>query len=119
MSVLIFELKKEHVLLLKNLDWSLNKANIITGIADEGDAYAPPFGTNDIYEGIDLILNGKTNDYDPLTHEDMVIYSDEQKAEWDELYSQLPMALSVVLFNGSFELGTYKTRYHFKDWKKV
>lgn len=119
MSVLNFELKKEHILLLKNLRWSINKDNIISAVADEGDEIAPPFGEVDIYEAIDLILNGKPDGIDPLTHEEFPIYSDEQKAEWDKLYAELPVALDVILFNGNFDLGTFKTRWHDRNWKKT
>jgi hypothetical protein len=54
-----------------------------------------------------------------MTHEDFPVYTDSQIAEWDKLYSELPMALDVILYNGNFELGTYKTRYHLRDWKKI
>lgn len=119
MSTIIFELKEEHVLLLKNLRWSVDKANIIRGVADDGDEVAPPFGENSIYEAIDIILNGKQTDIDFITHEDFPVYTENQIAEWDKLYSELPMALDVILYNGNFELGTYKTRYHLRDWKKT
>jgi hypothetical protein len=118
MSVLVFELTEKHVKLLKHLRWSVNKENIISGVSDEGDEIAPPFGENNIYDAIDLILNGVPADFDPLNTEEIREYSDEQKAEWDKLYSELPMALDVILFNGHFELGTYRTKYHDRQWKK-
>jgi hypothetical protein len=118
MSVILFELTEKHVKLLKQLRWSLNKENIISGVSDEGDEIAPPFGENNIYDAIDLILNGVPADFDPLHTEDLKEYSDEQKAEWDKLYAELPTALDLVLFNGSFELGNYATKYHDRQWKK-
>jgi len=119
MSVITFELKKEHLLLLKNLRWSVNKDNIICNVADEGDNLAPPFGDFDLYEAIDLILNGKPENSDPLIYDEFPEYSAEQKTEWDKLYSQLPMALDVILYNGTFETGVYKTKWHLRDWKKI
>ena len=119
MSALIFELKEEHVKLLKNLRWSVNKNNILSGVADEGDDIAPPFGEVNLHEAIDLILNGKPSNIDLMTHEEFPEYSEEQIAEWDKLYSELPMALDIILYTGHFELGTYKSRYHLRDWKKV
>ena len=119
MSALIFELKEEHVKLLKNLRWSMNKDNIVSGVADEGDEIAPPFGEVNLYEAIDIILNGKPSNIDFMTHEDFPEYSQEQIAEWDKLYSELPMALDVILYTGSFELGIYKSRYYLRDWKKI
>ena len=71
MSALVFELKSEHVMLLKHLRWSVNKDNIISGVGVEEGDIAPPFGDNNIYEAIDLILNGKTKDIDPLTHDEL------------------------------------------------
>lgn len=118
MSAITFEIKKEHLLLLKNLRWSVNKDNVICNLADEGDDIAPPFGSHDLYEAIDLILNGKPSGIDALTHDEFPKYSTEQKAEWDKLYSELPMALDIILYRGSFELGNYKTRYHLRNWVK-
>lgn len=119
MSAITFELKKEHLLLLKNLRWSVNKNNIICNVADEGDDVAPPFGEVNLYEAIDLILNGKPEGLDPLTHEEFPEYSDEQKSEWDKLYSELPIALDIMLYHGTFEIGFYKTKYHDRNWKKI
>ena len=117
MSVLKLDLKKEHIILLSKLRWSL-KDNIISGVKYDGEDFIPPFNGDIIYEEIELILNGKTEDFDPNA-EDMKEYSDEQKAEWDKLYSELPMALDIILYNNSFELGVYKTKFHDRVWKKI
>jgi hypothetical protein len=119
MSLLTFELKEEHVKLLKNLRWSVNKDNIISAVADEGDDIAPPFGETNLYEAIDLILNGKPEGIDPFTHEEIIEYSLEQKQAWDKLYNELPLALDIIMFNGNFNLGKYKTRFHDRNWKKL
>ena len=119
MSVLVFELREEHVKLLKFLRWSINDKNIISGVDYDGDEPIPPFGENNIYDAIDLILNGLPDEFDPLNTEELREYSDEEKAKWDGLYSELPTALDIVLFNGNFELGTYKTKYHDRNWKKI
>jgi hypothetical protein len=118
MSTITFELKQEHLTLLKHLRWCI-KDNIVSGIADEGDEYAPPFGDNHIYEAMDVILNGKPTDFNPMEQNEIPTYSEEQKAEWDKLYSELPIALDLILYNQNFELGTYKTRYNIRDWKKI
>jgi hypothetical protein len=118
MSVLKLELKKEHIQLLSKLRWSL-KDNTISGVGHDGEDFAPPFGGNNIYEEIDLILNGMPEDFDPFNTEEIKEYSDEQKAEWDKLYSELPTALDIILHNGNFDLGTYKTKYHDRLWKKI
>lgn len=118
MSLIKFELKKEHVLLLKNLQWSRDKNNVIVGLGNDGEEIAPPFGFDTIYEAIDLILNGKPADFNPFETQEKTVYSEDQIKEWDKLYDELPRALEVILFNGNFDLGSYKTRNHIKDWKK-
>ena len=85
MSVMLFELKEEHVKLLKHLRWSVDDNKVIVNKANEGDEIAPPFGFDTIYEAIDLILNGKSADIDPFTHEDLIEYSEEQKAAWEQM----------------------------------
>jgi hypothetical protein len=72
-----------------------------------------------MYEAIDIILNGRPADFDPFNTEEKVKYTDEQKEAWDNLYHELPTALDVVLYNGSYELGLYKTKYHDRVWKKI
>ena len=34
-------------------------------------------------------------------------------------YEELPAALDVILYNGHFQLGLYKTKYHDREWKKL
>lgn len=119
MSVIKFELKKEHLILLKNLRWSINKQNIISGVADEGDEIAPPFGDDNIYDAMNLMLNGKPENIDLMTHEDFFVYTEEQRQEFDKLYSELPIALEIILTTGKFETGKYKARYHDRTWIKI
>lgn len=119
MSVIKFELKKEHLILLKNLRWSINKQNILSGVADEGDEIAPPFGEYNIYDAINLMLNGKPENIDFMTHDDFFTYTDEQKSDWDNLYSELPIALEIILSTGKFETGRYKAKYHDRVWVKI
>lgn len=117
MSIVKFELKEEHVKLLKHLRWSKDKNNIIVNVSDDEDSV--PFGFDTIYEAIDTILNGKPEGFDPYDTHDIIDYSDEQKDEWDKLYDELPTALDVILHNQSFNLGHYKTKYHDRNWKKM
>ena len=120
MSVLKFELKEEHVKLLKNLSWSLNSENHIVALGHDGLESIPPFGEDSLYEAMEIILNGVPQDFDPFDFAKIdKKYSDEQKAEWDKLYEELPTALDLVLYNGSYELGKYKTKYNVKEWKKL
>jgi len=97
MSVIVFELKEDHLKLLRHLRWSLNDKNFIISTEDASEDPAP-FGANNLYEGIDLILNGKPADFDPLNTEEIEVYTAEQKAHMDKLYSELPTALDIVVF---------------------
>jgi hypothetical protein len=119
MSVIKFELKEEHVKLIRQLGWSFNSENQIVALGHDGVENLPPFGENNIYDAIDLILHGLPEDFDPFNTEDIKEYSEEQKAEWDKLYEELPTALDIIMYNGHFELGTYKTKYHDRQWKKL
>jgi hypothetical protein len=117
MSVINFELKQEHLTLLEQLSFSVSKDDIIQGVKDEIDNIAPPFGANSIYEAIDLIINGKPDGIDPFTTETEIEYSEEQKAEWDALYRELPTAMEIILSTKSFTLGKYKTLSYDKNWR--
>lgn len=116
MSVINFELKQIHLDLLKHLQWSLMDGKFLVSTEDVSIDVAP-FGADNVYEAIDLILNGKPEDFNPLETSE-VNYTQEQKDNWDALLGELPMALDIILYNGHFELGTYKTRYHSRQWKK-
>ena len=72
-------------------------------------------------ESIDLILNGKPENFDPLNTSELREFTSEQIKEWDKLISELPTALDIILnmYNDKFELGIYKTKYHLRDWKKI
>ena len=118
MAVIKFKLTEQHLRLLKHLRWGINKNNFIVGVEDEMEDQAP-FGENSLYEAMDLILNGMPADFSPLDTESVKEYTNEEKAEWDKLYAELPIALELILFNGSFELGEYVARLHDKQWKKI
>ena len=118
MSVIQFELKQIHLDLLKNLRWSLTDNKFLIS-AENVEEDIAPFGSDNIYEAIGLILKGRPDNFDPFNALNLLEYSEQEKKEWDAILAELPIALDVILYNGHFELGTYKTRYHNRDWKKV
>lgn len=75
-------------------------------------------GGGDLYEDIDLILNGNIMDVDPLTPKINEI-SDEQKKERDNLVSELPKALDIILFTNNFEPDIYLTRDYERKLGKI
>jgi len=118
MALLKFELKEEHIKLLKHLKWSLND-NRLMSIGDDKEEYGEsPFGGDDIYEDMGLILNGKPKDFNPLDDEDLVVISETEISDLTKLFNELPMALDIILYNGSFETGHYKTKWYDRNWIK-
>ncbi len=109
-------------MLLKHLEWSSLGNGIITSTKadiDEDEAeYYVPFGCDTLYEGIDLILNGKAENFDPLNQDEPTEYTAEQKTAWDKLYAELPTALDIILMLGSFDLGHYKSNFGQRNWTK-
>ena len=118
MSVIKLTITENHIKLLTNLRWS-SKDGAIVSLGHDGDDYIPPFGENNLYEAIDLILNGVPEGFDPFNTESTKEYPEEQKSDWDKLYNELPMVLDIVLYNGNFDIGTYKTKWHLRGWKKI
>jgi len=112
MSIIKFELKEEHIKLIKHLEWDRDfNGETITTIGNN------PFGGFDHYEDMGVILYGKPEGFNPLEDEEYE-WSDEKKEEMDKLLSELPLAIEVILYTKSFEVGKFKTRYHNRDWKK-
>ena len=114
MSVIKFELKEDHIKLLKNLEWEeLTSGNHIITKGEN-----TPFGGIERYEDMGTILYGQPEDFDPFDG-DPFDWSEEQKIEMDILIKELPIALDVILYTQNFETGLYKTKYHDKNWKKI
>lgn len=118
MSILKIEITENHLKLLKNLQWSL-KDGIISNIGNDGEEDMPPFNMDNLYEAMDLIINGRDENFNPFTTDDFKVYSDEQKAEWDKLYSELPTVIEIILQTQSFSTGVFKAKYHDRVWKQL
>jgi len=118
MSVLNFTLKQEHIALLKAMNWSLDKNKFI--VSGEDYLYDPsPFGGDDIYEDMDLILNGKPDNFDPAFTNNLSEITQNKKEEFDKLLSELPLALEVILRTQGFEIGDYRAKFHQRfSWDK-
>lgn len=114
MSVIKFELKEDHIKLVKHLEWQeLTSDKTIITKAD-----GSPFGGFDHYEDMGVILYGQPEDFDPFDG-DPFQWSDEQKEEMDKLLEELPTAIDIILNKQTFEPGNYKTKFHNKDWKLI
>jgi len=125
MSILRFEIKEDHLKLLKNLQWSQTETNHLLSISsvdndDAEDVILTPFGGDDLLQDIGDILYGAPTDFDPFDEEagfGKVTYTDEQNAYMTELFNGLATALDICLYTQSFVVGHYKTLYHMRDWK--
>lgn len=115
MSIIKLELKSEHLKLLKHIKW--NEFDVDNKMLKSIDVESP-FGGDNIYEDAGLILYGIPENFSPLDDE-AIEYTDEEKENIDKLMSELPLALEIILSNGTFELGHYKTKWHDRVWKKL
>ena len=80
MSIIKQTITEDHIKLIKQLRWSVNSEKHIVALGHDGVENIPPFGENNLYEAIDLILNGLPEGFDPFSSEDEPVYTDEQKA---------------------------------------
>jgi hypothetical protein len=115
MSIIKLELKNEHLKLLKHIKWGEYDVETNTLKTSEAES---PFGGDNLYEDAGLILYGIPDNFSPLD-DSMIEYTDEQKENIDKLMSELPLALEIILNNGTVDLGLYKTKWHDRVWKKL
>ena len=114
MAIVKFELKKGHIILLKHLTWRIDESNaLITKVENE-----TPYGGLSLLEDVGVMLYGQPEgEFDPLSPYGPQ-YTEEQTLEVDKLYSELPLALEVINYTQSFELGHYKTKFNIRNWRK-
>lgn len=110
---------ENHLKLLRNLNWGSAYGFIIGSFNEVEDADVDRQSDLERHEYIDLILNGVPENFDPLNTEEFPEYTDEQKAEWDKLYSELHIVNEVCINRGVFETGTFKTRLGHREWIKI
>ena len=117
MALLKFELKEDHIKLLKHLRWSIVSDQLVSRGADKEEYGDSPFGGDDLIEDLNTILNGKPDNFDPLNDEGIEV-SEDEKVRMLEIYYELPIALDIILYSSSFELGHYKTKWYDRNWIK-
>lgn len=104
----LFELKEEHVKLLRNMcvRW------------DDCEFGAPsidckrPYGNSHVYEDIAKILGIKGTIID-----DEEVFSQEQINLMNEIHKETEIALQIVLIAGEFRPGEYVTDEYFNNWR--
>ena len=119
MALIKFELKEDHIKLIKHLKWSTTQNNQILSRGNDNEEYGEsPFGGDDLFEDMDTILNGKPENFDPLNDE-KIILNETQIAEMRDLFDELPIALDIILYTSKFEPGHYKSKWYDRNWIKT
>jgi len=125
MSLIKFEIKEDHLKLLKNLQWSQTETNHLLSISsvdndDAEEVILTPFGGDDLIQDIGDIIYGQPEDFDPFDDDNFgkVRYDDEKVAYMTELFNGVTTALDICLYTQSFVAGHYKRKYHDRHWTK-
>ena len=114
MSILKFELKEEHIVLLKSFKWcEMDESMVI-----KTDSEDNPLSGYDYRDVVGAMIFGLPDNYDAINDE-RIPFTEEQNEKVDKLISELPMALDVILNCGTFEPGLYKSKFVHRDWKKI
>jgi len=119
MALKRFELKVEHIALIRNLVWDDKLIILFQKEIEFSNRTVSPFGGQDIIEDMGLILFGNLvpNNFDPMSDE-VFVYDDSQVIQMKKLFEEIPTALDIVLLNGDFEFGHYKTKWNVRNWVK-
>lgn len=105
----IFELKEEHLKLLRKMIIGWDDCEFGAPIIDP----KRPYGNSYVYEDIANILGIKGfKDYD-----DEISFSEEQKNLMDKLHRETETVLQIVLISGKFEAGTYEADEYHNNWE--
>lgn len=127
MSLIKFEIKEDHLKLMRFLQWSKTDTNHILSINDLDrddveDVVLTPFGGDDLIQDMGDILigvpEGKIDFMDEESGFGKTNYSDEQIAYMTELFNGLHIALNICLYRQAFETGHFKRKYHDFHWEK-
>jgi hypothetical protein len=111
MALQKFSLTDKHVSLLRQLKW--------VEVGDTQPAHKLfTFGGDELLEDMALILYGPHLVQGPNDEAELK-YSPEQEIEMKKLYTELPVAMDVVMFNGGFETGNFVTKSYVRDWKRI
>jgi hypothetical protein len=116
MALIKFELKEEHIKLLKHLRWAIDTTNSIYAETEN----ETPYGGLSLVEDAGVILYGQPKgEFDPLSPYGPQ-YTEEQQNEIMSIFDELPRALDIITFHlpNATEMGHYKTKWHQRDWRK-
>lgn len=105
----VFELKEEHLKLLRNMTVRWDDCEFGAPIIDP----KKPYGNSCVYEDIANILGIEGfKDSD-----DEISFSKEQEDLMDKFHKETGMTLQIVLITGKFEAGIYEADEYLNNWK--
>lgn len=116
MSILKLKMDKNHISLVKNLKVLTEPEDI--KVIPKFDNPSP-WGGDNALEDVYNIIYGRPDEFDPM-NEDEMTFTDEELEVIKKYISEMPLALDITLFFIGEEItpGTYKTKYHLRDWRK-
>lgn len=118
MAAIKFELKQEHLDLLKQLSWSQEDDTWVLRSTSKNDSNKL-YEEDELMDAVSLIVDGKYMSEDPLNQDEINKYDSNTLVKYHNLLLELPTALDVILYTQSFELGFYKTRSYLRKWEKI
>lgn len=104
----LFELKDEHIKLLRNMCVSWDDCEFGAPSID----CKRPYGNSDVYDDMAKILGISGTIVD-----DEEVFSEEQIVMMDQLHKDTEIALQIVLVTGEFKTGEYMSDMYFDNWQ--
>lgn len=118
MSVIKFELKEDHIKLIKHLKWN---TIAIPHIKNEVNPNTPFTDGESVIDDISLILHGHHKEHEILPDSEIhrPPLTEEQIAGMKKLYEELPVALDIICYFNDFTTGWFKSKSYVRDWKRI
>jgi hypothetical protein len=105
-----FELKEEHLKLLRNMSVGWNCCEFGAPVID----CKKPYGNSCVHEDMAKILGIKGFE----DSEEEIHFSEEQVELMNNLHKETEVALQIVLSTGKFEPGTYVADAYSNNWQR-
>lgn len=121
MSVIKFQVTEDHLKLVKYLQFSIKDNHLSTNRDENDEDYIPKpnaFGEEDLHSDIGIIIFGRPANFDPMSTE-LSQYSEQDKEYMDKLWGDIPTVLELKCYFDHLVPGTYKRKFHDRDWKKI
>jgi hypothetical protein len=114
MSTVKIKIKSDHIKLVKQLSFTIQNDHLST--LDKDNEKPHPFGFEDLYTDMGLVIYGQPENFDPYADE-LITYSEEQKEYMDQLWLDMPLVLELRCVFGDLQEGLYKRKFNDPNWK--